>query len=223
MSLGGVLGGLFNALVAPLVFTRLIEYPLAMILACALSPQPAGIGRWLAKFMPGERSPWRWLRVGDLVIPILVGLTAGLVYFYWPYDGDRKLRAALAVALCLPWIVRPVCFGLSIGAVSFVMTSYYDVTSRVEYRERSFYGALKVTQDIDPPINYLSHGHIRHGAQLRDDDPKRARPAPGLLPSRRADRPGVRRVGRSSWPAASWRWSAWGSARWRPTAIAGKS
>jgi hypothetical protein len=108
--------------------------------------------------------------VGDLVIPILVGLIAGLVYFYWPYDGDRKMRAALAVALCLPLIVRPVCFGLSIGAVSLVMTSYYDVTSRVEYHERSFYGALKVTQDIDPPINYLSHGHIRHGAQLRDDD-----------------------------------------------------
>ena len=38
MSVGGVLGGLFNALVAPLVFTGLTEYPLALILACLLQP-----------------------------------------------------------------------------------------------------------------------------------------------------------------------------------------
>jgi hypothetical protein len=36
ISVGGVLGGLFNALVAPLVFSSLIEYPLVMVLACAL-------------------------------------------------------------------------------------------------------------------------------------------------------------------------------------------
>ena len=31
---GGLLGGIFTALVAPLVFNRVIEYPLAVILAC---------------------------------------------------------------------------------------------------------------------------------------------------------------------------------------------
>src|SRR5229473_191954 len=36
ISVGGVLGGLFNALVAPLVFSSLIEYPLMMVLACVL-------------------------------------------------------------------------------------------------------------------------------------------------------------------------------------------
>lgn len=33
IALGGVLGGLFNALVAPLVFDRLVEYPLVIVLA----------------------------------------------------------------------------------------------------------------------------------------------------------------------------------------------
>lgn len=58
MSLGGVLGGLFNALVAPVVFPTVVEYPLALVLACMLRPHPA----------PGAhpvRS--RWL---DLVIPV---------------------------------------------------------------------------------------------------------------------------------------------------------
>ena len=36
MSLGGLLGGAFNALVAPLAFTQLVEYPLVLVLACAL-------------------------------------------------------------------------------------------------------------------------------------------------------------------------------------------
>src|SRR5207244_2832431 len=33
LSLGGVLGGVFNSLVAPLIFTSVIEYPLVIVLA----------------------------------------------------------------------------------------------------------------------------------------------------------------------------------------------
>lgn len=39
MSLGGVLGGSFNALLSPLVFQTLTEYPVAIGLACLLRPQ----------------------------------------------------------------------------------------------------------------------------------------------------------------------------------------
>src|SRR5207245_11225475 len=38
MSFGGVLGGLFNALVAPVVFDSIVEYPLVLVLACLLTP-----------------------------------------------------------------------------------------------------------------------------------------------------------------------------------------
>jgi spermidine synthase len=38
MSVGGVIGGLFNALVAPLVFNAIVEYQLAMVIACLLTP-----------------------------------------------------------------------------------------------------------------------------------------------------------------------------------------
>jgi hypothetical protein len=42
MSVGGVLGGLFNGLVAPVLFTGIVEYELAMMLACYLAP-PLGV------------------------------------------------------------------------------------------------------------------------------------------------------------------------------------
>ena len=38
LSIGGILGGLFNALIAPLLFQNVIEYPLIMLLACAFRP-----------------------------------------------------------------------------------------------------------------------------------------------------------------------------------------
>ena len=51
MSLGGVVGGLFNALLAPLLFKSVLEYPLMLAAACLLRPrqssrQAAGSGRY---------------------------------------------------------------------------------------------------------------------------------------------------------------------------------
>jgi hypothetical protein len=42
MSVGGVVGGMFNGLVAPIIFDGLYEYPLAMVVACLLLP-PLGL------------------------------------------------------------------------------------------------------------------------------------------------------------------------------------
>ena len=36
LSFGGMLGGLFNALAAPLLFTSVAEYPVAVLLGCLL-------------------------------------------------------------------------------------------------------------------------------------------------------------------------------------------
>jgi spermidine synthase len=63
MSVGGVLGGLFNGLVAPVIFTGIVEYELAMMLACYLTPPL------------GEVKESVWGRRADL---ILAGLFAGV-------------------------------------------------------------------------------------------------------------------------------------------------
>jgi len=48
MSLGGVLGGLFNTLLAPVLFNSVVEYPLALMAACWL--------RWEAESLVGRDS-----------------------------------------------------------------------------------------------------------------------------------------------------------------------
>jgi hypothetical protein len=57
LSVGGVLGGVFNALVAPLIFSGLWEYPLVLLAACLMkpaTPEDARRGGW----PPGHGHPW---------------------------------------------------------------------------------------------------------------------------------------------------------------------
>jgi spermidine synthase len=78
MSVGGVLGGVFNALIAPVIFTTVAEYPLAMALACLLMPQLD-----IDKPMRG-----RWKQV---VLPMMLGMVgAALVFNIVP--GFRALQ-----------------------------------------------------------------------------------------------------------------------------------
>jgi hypothetical protein len=94
MSVGGVLGGMFNALVAPLVFNSLAEYQLALMLACLLLPPEDSQGTkqdlWLAGLWwrargqgtgnPGDARP-SLIRLGfDLAVPICAFLL-GLALF----------------------------------------------------------------------------------------------------------------------------------------------
>src|SRR6185369_14288447 len=67
ISLGGVLGGLFNAVLAPNLFRTVVEYPLVIVLACLLCP---------ARAVPPCRPAWSSL---DWALPVLLGVfTAGL-------------------------------------------------------------------------------------------------------------------------------------------------
>jgi hypothetical protein len=75
MSAGGVLGGLFNALIAPMVFRSIQEYSLAMVLACMMMP---GLG-WTA-------NRW-WTRALDFGLPVFVGGLAW--YLFWAFEQER--------------------------------------------------------------------------------------------------------------------------------------
>jgi hypothetical protein len=65
MSLGGVMGGSFNAMLAPLIFRSAAEYPIALIAACALCPTIARRKTNVALPLPVHRE-----RAGVRVISI---------------------------------------------------------------------------------------------------------------------------------------------------------
>ncbi len=159
MSVGGVLGGAFTALLAPLLFTTVLEYPLTLVLGCLLVRRPKA-----AASTPMQR-------VLDGALPIALGLLgAGLVAIVQARDpeGARAhmgLVFGLLVLVCFAFSRRPVRFGLGIAAILVAAGVYRGEEGRLLYAERSFFGISRVTRDEPGGYHYLLHGTTLHGMQ----------------------------------------------------------
>jgi hypothetical protein len=170
MSLGGVLGGLFNTMLAPLVFTSTTEYPLAVLAACLLLPRP-----------PGRRDP-RALTL-DLLMPLLVGaLTLGIVMAFSALElrGSPQALAftvAPAAMLCMMSARRPVRFALGIAAIVLTGEIAAAGNRMVLHAERDFFGVLRVARDSSGSYHELLHGSTLHGAQDLRADRRRLPPS----------------------------------------------
>ncbi len=179
VSLGGALGGAFVALVAPLAFNSLAEYPIALVGAALLRPA-----------IPRQKSS-RWDdRRFDLLYPLGIGLLgAALVLVGKPLLEPGMARTFLLMgvpaALAFVAIDRPVRFGLALGAAFWAPTALQAASDgRVLLTERSFFGVHRVVRQParetegpmrrlkDPvkilhygPFNELLHGNTVHGRQ----------------------------------------------------------
>jgi hypothetical protein len=129
---GGVLGGLFNVLIAPLVFNGLVEYPLALVLACLFLPSQA-YRPSRSRLLSGAASPVRQtaptrgrmiyrasssasssetttedvrtipiLTWGDLWFPILLGLLMFALVFALELAGTEALWLKATLLIGLP-------------------------------------------------------------------------------------------------------------------------
>jgi hypothetical protein len=164
MSVGGVLGGMFNALVAPIAFDGVHEYPIAVVLACMLRP-------YLETRPPGARA-----RIVDFVLPgaLAVALSIYAVKFAWAGSGPTPatmMVVSIAVGLLIyACRLRPVRFGLAIGAVLLASTLSSDGPVPILLAKRSFFGVHKISLDEDGTYKLLTHGTTIHGAQATDPE-----------------------------------------------------
>ncbi len=193
ISVGGVLGGLFNALLAPLIFSSLIEYPLVMVLACVLlradrgdAGLGLGTGAWraavavlvIAAFALVLYSETATLRVDFSFLARILKWSGGRVGA-WLDPVERSLNQGLIYAppLLLVWLLRrrPLHLGVTLAAVLLV-AGFVDARKNDQIREsRSFFGVLRISRDRDPKgYTELRHGTTLHGRQ-------------SLEPSRRAE------------------------------------
>jgi hypothetical protein len=160
IALGGALGGMFNALVAPRVFDRMTEYPLGLFLACLCLPAPDGAPR---------RRPAR-----DALVPLVMSiLIAMLVRDLGGLAQSALGVLALILASGLTLLVtlsagrRPLRFALGVAAVLLAGGLSEGVDGRVLFRERTFYGVLRVTEAVvgGEPFHRLFQGTTLHGQQ----------------------------------------------------------
>jgi spermidine synthase len=193
IAVGGVLGGIFNVLVAPVVFSRVYEYPIVLALACLARP-------WPAKRPTGRALAANLLRT--------VGLVVALVLVSRPEVPGIPTwmmlpLAGLALVLVSALLGRaPVFLAVCIGAALFIQTTLVLHREPTLLAHRSFYGRYAVL-DIHSQGGYhaLYHGSTLHGAQgVRPDERREpltyyVRTGPlGQIFTATADEAGRRRV-----------------------------
>jgi SAM-dependent methyltransferase len=158
LAVGGALGGVFNALLAPALFDTILEYPLAVTLALLLRP-----GR-----PDADAAIERRARLLDLAVPaaVLVGTLTLLVVMSRAFGlAGQALAVTLAlVAVGLLVLVRrPVRFGLAMGAILLIPLLVGQASL---YVDRGFFGLNRVVDD--GRIRLMVHGTTTHGGQLTD-------------------------------------------------------
>lgn len=165
MSAGGAVGGLFNTLIAPLIFVTTAEYPLGLVAVCLLG-LPAGRSN-------GAPVRWRPFLVDLLVAAVVAGLTWALLSLAQlrAPDGAEWLSFgrtfAIPLALALACWRRPSRFALALGAVLLANHVYGGTTFPVLHAERTFFGQHVVTDRGG--FRFLRHGTTTHGAQPHAD------------------------------------------------------
>ena len=140
IALGGALGGLFNALIAPVVFTWVAEYPLGLALA-ALLVLAAG-GRDVPR---GPRG--RLARLLDVALPLLLGAATYAVAATLG-RGFPAWLLLVPLAACLLFVRRPLRFALGLAIVAAAIADDQDAGRNVVLRERSFFGVLRVSAEF---------------------------------------------------------------------------
>jgi len=159
MAAGGVLGGLFNAIVAPFAFNRVLEYPLVLVVACLFLP---------------ERRQWKkgfkWL---DAALPAALLVLAGGTYLLLNGFDMGGSRLAFILVFGVPAVLafclheRPVAFALSLLVVLGAVGYFAEFRGgRVLHVSRNFFGVKRVMVDSRGSMHTLTHGATVHGSQF---------------------------------------------------------
>ncbi len=161
ISIGGALGGVFNAFIAPFIFKTAFEYPLMLLLALTVNP-----------FFSAAHSTrirvFLWI-AGICLVLIMLSLS-GVVFNYM-----SQHQMLLAFSLILTVVILSSCHpkpaflcGMALIAIN------YALPVKVVAQERNFYGIVKVVDnktrinEKDYATRTIQHGTTNHGMQVLD-------------------------------------------------------
>jgi hypothetical protein len=160
VAVGGALGGLFNAVAAPRLFTQVAEYPLMLALAAALRP----------------RSPWRDGRDEPAALVIAIPLVVfSALAIAWSLGVASAAGTAASVtgywllaSAVLAFANRRAAFAVAIAAsVVASLTLPRTGDGAAIFAARSFFGVHRVIASADGTIHRLTHGTTLHGVERR--------------------------------------------------------
>jgi SAM-dependent methyltransferase len=150
ISLGGVLGGLFNAIIAPVIFPDVWEYPLMIAASCLIRPVGGSGGPNVARHY--------------FLLPALVFLVLSLLLYVKNVPAIVVVGALVLTALVLLYLSeRRWPFALGI-AVCLLVVQLANLSGTLE-TTRSFFGMYRVRLVEDGVFRVLQHGTTIHGVE----------------------------------------------------------
>jgi SAM-dependent methyltransferase len=165
MSLGGVLGGLFNTLLAPLLFNSVVEYPLALMAACWLRLEAERTAK-PEYATAATAKDFRW--------PLALAVaTAALAAFLpptklLPPQVQAVVIFGIPLLLCFLLVDVPRRFALGLGAVFLGGAFFTGGFGKTLHVERNFFGVTRVTLSPNGDARQIVHGRTIHGRQFLD-------------------------------------------------------
>ncbi len=165
MSLGGVLGGIFNALIAPIAFNNVYEFLGVLLLATfAVSRQ----------YFAGDVREYLYMFSLRFLMPACVTVI-GLSFI----SSDTHLIIIIAAVIILlglnfkPFRAKM----LPLSAAVFIGLCLYLplIFQKSVHTERSFFGLLRVTQSTSDygTVHVFGHGDTVHNFQLQEPENRR--------------------------------------------------
>ena len=165
MALGGVLGGAFNSLLAPLLFSGIVEYPLTIAMVCLLLPRDLLVDN--AKQLAVKTNLKQW------AAPIFIGVFSLAMVLSLPRLGIEAGPLALGLMfgipalLCFPLSRKPLLFSLGVAAILACGNLYTaELSTHILEQKRSFFGLHRVVTSADGRFHQLSHGSTLHGISI---------------------------------------------------------
>lgn len=160
MSLGGVIGGALASLIAPLVFERLLEFPL---LAVAVLLCRSDVRAWLTSARPAVVAP---------------GIAAALTLFMLAdrsiIEQDILPGEALVMLLIVTFGLTAISSGRPVrllvsAALGMLIAVIVSTPSHLVEQTRSFFAVHSVYATPTGEGRYLKHGNTLHGAERWTD------------------------------------------------------
>jgi spermidine synthase len=178
MSLGGALGGVFNAIIVTNMFTVPIEFALILgaTMFCRYAADPS---QTAASYIQSIQKTWQARKWDSLAHPnififVVILVVAGLCF--QASNSTTLSAAALIVTVLLGFFIKN---RWNFGLACLMLLALYppgfewpsNTTQDLLYRDRNFFGIIKV-YDTTKGIRVLQHGTTNHGEQVLAEDKK---------------------------------------------------
>ena len=155
-SLGGALGGMFAAIVAPHLFTQVYEYPILITAALLALPKVSegGAGRVAVQTAP------------VLMLAVLAVIARFVFGIELPAAAELPFQILLvALVAVMLWQREQAARFITLVGLGFLLTGLWQPGFNRVAAVRSFFGVNQVIETTDGKFRLLYHGTTLHGAE----------------------------------------------------------